>query len=397
MRPARRGRRRGPGDEHQGRRRAPDHRRLPVRQGLRLPGARVLARAAPPPARPRGREGRGQFPPGDLGRGARRRGAGAAARDRTARCGLGRAVQLSRHAGSRAGRRDGQPTVRRDRRIDARAHHLRERRRGRHDGDQRGLARGRPRGMGARAHDRRVGLEPALDGTAPVAPDPRGASPRCAAHRGGSLPQPHGARRRRARTTAAGHGRGTRARRHAGAARRRPRRRGVVPSARSRLRRPGRAPRRRVGRGPRSTVRSAGRRRARARAGARAGPAVADPPRRRRAAARGSADRLPHGRLHPGACGLLAPPRRRALVHPDGHVRRAPRGASRAAAPARGHRAVAQHVAHRRGADRPGARSAGGGADRLELEPGCDRARSGTCPGGPARARICSRSCASSS
>ena len=85
----------------------------------------------------------------------------------------------------------------------------------------------------------------------------------------------------------------------------------------------------------RSAVRRPGRRRARARARARAGPAVADPPRRRRPAARGRADRLPHDRLHPRARGLLAPPRRWALLHPDGHVRRAPRGAPRAAAPAR--------------------------------------------------------------
>ena len=147
---------------------------------------------------------------------------------------------------------------------------------------------------------------------------------------------------------------------------------------------------------PRAAASPAGRS-ARARARAGAGPAVADPPRRRRAAPRRRADRVPHDRLHPGAGRLVAASRRRPLVHPDGHVRRARRGPARAAAPARGPGALAQHVAHRRGADRPGARPARRGADRVELEPGGDRARPGAGARGPARATTSSRSCASSS
>ena len=63
-------------------------------------------------------------------------------------------------------------------------------------------------------------------------------------------------------------------------------------------------------------------------------------PRRRRPASRGRADRLPHDRLPPGARGLVAPPRRRLLVHPDGMfgalpTTRAWRGRSCARAPAR--------------------------------------------------------------
>ena len=208
-----------------------------------------------------GAKGEGRFRAGVLGRGARRRCARPAVGDRAARRRVGRPLQLPRHAGPRAGRRDGQPPVRRDRRIDARAHDLRERRRGGHDGDQRRLARGRSRGVGARAHDRRVGLEPALHGPAPLAADPRGAPPRCAADRRRSLPQPHGPRRRRAPPAAAGHRRRARARRHARAARRRPRRRGVVPRARARLRRAGRAPRRRNRDEHAARVRRPGRRR----------------------------------------------------------------------------------------------------------------------------------------
>ena len=84
-----------------------------------------------------------------------------------------------------------------------------------------------------------------------------------------------------------------------------------------------------------AALRHPGRRPARARARARPGSAVADPPRRRRAAPRRRADRLPHDRLHPGARRLLAAPRRRPRLHPDGDVRRPRRAAACTAAPPR--------------------------------------------------------------
>ena len=271
-----------------------------------------------------GAKGEGRFRAGQLGRGARHRRARPAGRHRAARRRVRRPLQLPRDAGPRAGRRDGEPPVRRDGRLDARAHHLRECRGGGHDGDQRRLARGRPRGVGARAHDRRVGLEPALDGAAPLEAHPRGAPPRRTADRRRSVPQPYGARRRRAPAAAAGHRRRARARRHARAARCGPRRRGVVPRARARIRRAFRAPRGRDRRAARGAVRRSGRGHTRVGAGARTGSAVADPPGRRRAAPRRRTDRVPHDRLHPRARGLLAAPRRRALVHSHRHVRRAP-------------------------------------------------------------------------
>ena len=166
-----------------------------------------------------------------------------------------------------------------------------------------------------------------------------------------------------------------------------PRRSRVVSRARARLRRARRAARRRDRRPAVAALRRPGGRYPRARALARAGSAVADPPRRRRAAPRRCADRVPHDRLHPGARGLLAAPRRRARLHPDGDVRRARRGAAATASSADGARALAQHVAARRGAHRSGDRSARGGADRLELEPGGDRARSGARARGPAPRR----------
>ena len=81
---------------------------LPVRQGLELPRARVLrasaccTRSCAPAPRARAR-----FRAGRLGRGARRRRRAACARRRAPRRRVDRALQLPRHAGRPAGRRDG--------------------------------------------------------------------------------------------------------------------------------------------------------------------------------------------------------------------------------------------------------------------------------------------------
>ena len=88
----------------------------------------------------------------------------------------------------------------------------------------------------------------------------------------------------------------------------------------------------------------------------------------------------------PGARRLVAASRRRLSYIP-----RRPRARSRPARSSgrelqRGAGADAQHVAARRGADRPGARPAGHRAGGLELEPGRGRARPG-----PGAARTCAR------
>ena len=273
--------------------------------------------------------------------------------DRGARRSVGRALQLPRHAGRHPGRRDGQQALRCARRLHARAHHLRERGRRGHGRHARRVARGRPRGVDPRAHHRRVGVEPALDRPASVALHPRGAPSRRAADRRRSLPQPHGARRRLAPAAAARHRRRARARRDARAARHGPRGRAVVPRARARLRRGRRAPRERDRRAPGLALRRRCGRPARARASAGRGAAVPDPPRRGRAAPCGRSHRVPHDRVHPRARGVVEASRRRALVHPDGDVRRTRGRAARAAPSTTGAGALAQHVAHRRGAHRP--------------------------------------------
>ena len=130
--------------------------------------------------------------------------------------------------------------------------------------------------------------------------------------------------------------------------------------------------------------RALGRALRRARRGHRAGrarvrldPAGAAAARRRRPAPHGRAGRLRDDRLAARADRRLARPRRRLLLHPAGHGRGGQLAPARARGPAAGPGAHDQHVAARRGAHRPGARSAGQGARVLELEPGGDRARPG--------------------
>ena len=120
-------------------------------------------------------------------------------------------------------------------------------------------------------------------------------------------------------------------------------------------------------------------------------------PRRGRPAPQGRARRLPHDRLPAGAHRRLAPPRRRLLLHPARHGGGGERLRAQARGPAARAGAHDQHVAARRGAHRPRARPAGEGARVLELEPGGDRARPGArCSRGCA-ATTCSPWCSSSS
>ncbi len=341
---------------HEARRpgRPPHHRGLPLRQGVRLPGARLLARAPAASADPHRRQGRGRVPPGDLGRGARRRRRRASrgrssgtARSRccptrtSARWACCRAARWPTGSWRRSAHRSLVRTICASAGADRRRH--------RHGP----VARGRSRGVAAGEADRLLGLEPDVDGAAPVAPDHARAPRRREAGRRRPVPQPHGARRRPAPDAAARHRRRPGARDPPGAARRRPRRRGVVPRERRRLRRAGRTARRLPGRSLRRPLRHRERRDPRAGARDRHGAAVADPPRRRRAASRRRADRVPHGGMHPGPRRLVAASRRRAVVHPAAATNALDTGVLQRPALQRAHAAVAQHVAARRGPDRP--------------------------------------------
>ena len=343
-------------------------------------------------ARARRRQGRGALPRRSAGtRRSTSPPRACATRDRAPRRRVDRALQLPRHPGHPAGRRHGQPAVRRARRLDARAHDLRERR-------------------ASRARWRRNGASPEVDpeewvhartivvwGWNPLSTAPhlwrfilearrRGARLIVDRSRSAAAPRasPTGTCGRcPARDAALALG-VMRALLDAGLADEE-----WCRGARARLRRARRAPRRtRPVELQAAALRRPGRRSARARARAGAGSAVADPPRRRRAAARRRADRLPHDRLHPGARGLVAAPRRR--------PRRTSRRACSACSTRRGSRgrSCAQGTARSLNMSRigealtdPGARPAGGRADRLELEPGRDRARSGAGARGPAPRR----------
>ena len=211
-----------------------------------------------------------------------------------------------------------------------------------------------PERVAARALRARLGLEPDVDGAAPVAQAARGAAQRRAAVRRRPLPQPHRAGGRRAPAAAARHRRRARAGDDARGRRRRaaPTRSGAAPTPTATTSCSARLGEHPVEHWaeicgvPAETI--AADRRASSRPRSRAAA-----PRRRRPAPPRRADRLPHDRLPAGAGGRLAPRRRRLLVHPDGdRERRRARSLERRRAAARAG-APDQHVAARRGADRP--------------------------------------------
>ena len=198
-----RGRASGGGD---GRSRAPGHRagssagRCPTTSTASTPTSASCTRWSGR------REGRGRFRRASLGRGARpgRRAAAGARSTPTAarRCcpysytgtqGLVQGDVMAPRVMNALGA------------TRARADDLRDRRDRRRDGDARGLARGRPGGVAARALPPGLGLEPDVDGAAPLAAAARGAPGRRAAGRRRPVPQPHRARRRRAPAAAARH------------------------------------------------------------------------------------------------------------------------------------------------------------------------------------------------
>ena len=119
-----------------------------------------------------GREGCRRVPAGDLGRGARRR-RRPASRGAIERHGPESVLPYS-YLGTMGVLQGGAMADRfmdAHRRLEARAHDLRVGRRRRRRHRDRPVARGRSRGVAARAPDRLLGLEPDVDRAAPVAPD----------------------------------------------------------------------------------------------------------------------------------------------------------------------------------------------------------------------------------
>ncbi len=335
-----------------GRPRPPDHGRLPLRKGVELPRPRLLGRAHPPPAGARGR----RLPAGELGRGARPRRRGAPPGARRVRRRVDPAVQLHGHAGPDPGQHDVGARDERARRVGARADDLRHGRDRRHGAGARRVARGRSRGVAERPLPADLGLEPAVNGAAPLAQAARRAQPGRAARGGRPLPEPHGAARRRAPAPAAGHRRRAR---HRDDARDRRRRASTTRTG------AGRTPTATTSCSPSSasttveecaaecgvdaeTIARVGRDFASTRP-------VAAAARRGRPAPRRGARRVRHGLDAPAAHRRLAGSRRRLLVHPDGHRRRGQRRPAPARGPVPRSGAHDQHVPARRGAHRPGA------------------------------------------
>ena len=241
--------------------------------------------------------------------------------------------------------------------------------------DARPLARGRPRGVAARALPAALGLEPDEHRAAPVADPARDAAQRRAAR--GRRPA-SAARRRGWRTSTCGRCPGTDAALALGMMRA-IRDAGLVDEDWCRAHATGldelleeldewpldRAAE--VTGVPAADIERVGLDFAQHAAGAAAAG-------RRRPAPPGRAGRVQHGRLAARARRRLAAPRRRLLVHPDGHRSRDLVGARRTARPAGEAGAADQHVAARRRAVRR-PRPAGRRARRVELEPGPGRAR----------------------
>ena len=215
--------------------------------------------------------------------------------------------------------------------------------------DARPLARGRPRGVAARALRARLGLEPDVHRAAPLAQAARRAQGRRPARGGRPVPQPHRAGGRRAPAPAAGHRRRAGDRDDARDRRRRPPGRGLVPRPRRRLRRAARALAEHHRRALRRDLRRATRRRSR-------GSGASSPPRRpallrlgvgaQRHA--GRARGLLDARLAARAHRRVARPRRRLLLHPHGHRGGGQRGTAPARGPASRPGAHDQHVPARR-------------------------------------------------
>ena len=281
VRHARPRRRRRTGREGSGRPRPAGHRRLSVRQGLRLPGAGLLRGSAAASAGAHWAQGVGVVRARVLGRGPGSGGGRAARRNRHPRGRVDPALQLHGHDGARPGGHDERPGDERARRQRARADDLRHRRAsGRHGRPWR-LAGGRSRAVAPRPLPAPVGLEPDVHRAAPLAAAPGGPARRREAGGGRSRALSHRPRGRRSPAPAArqrrraGHGH------DAGGARRGPGRRGLVPRVRRRLRRAGGPRRRADGGGVGFAVPGPGRGRGSDRAGVRLGLAGAAPPRGR--------------------------------------------------------------------------------------------------------------------
>ena len=161
----------------------------------------------------------------------------AARGQRRARRRVDPAVLIYGHAGIDPGRQHERARDERARRECPRADDLRDRRgHGSRDGARR-LAGGRPRGVAARPLRDRLGLEPDVDGAAPLAQAARRPQGRRTDRGGRSLPEPHRAGGGRAPATAAGDGCRARARDDARDRRRGTPGRGLVPRPHRRLRR----------------------------------------------------------------------------------------------------------------------------------------------------------------